>query len=303
MNGVINVLKPPGMTSSDVVVFLRRELAIKKVGHTGTLDPEAAGVLPICLGKATRIADYIMDRTKIYRCGMKLGITTNTADSTGNITSRSDSIPSQDRILEVLKAFQGKQMQIPPMYSAIKINGQKLYELARKGIEVERKPREIMIWKNTMIAFYQPDLVLFETICSKGTYIRTLCKDMGDWLGCGGTMDYLIRKASGSFILENAHTLDEILTARDGHLLPSLIISAGQALEGILPSVFLKEETNVKISHGNSVEETSILKIENRTGDKDAEFYSVYCGNTFMGIGYFFHDGNQKNIKMKSVLI
>ncbi|MDD2502429.1 MAG: tRNA pseudouridine(55) synthase TruB [Clostridia bacterium] len=303
MTGIINVLKPPGMTSSDVVVFLRRELEIKKVGHTGTLDPEAAGVLPICLGKATRISDYIMQGDKVYCCHLKLGLSTDTSDLTGNIISKNNAIPSLEKIKEALKVFQGEQNQTPPMYSAIKLDGKKLYELARKGIEVERKPRKILIRESRFLSFTPPDIVQFETTCSKGTYIRSLCRDIGSWLGCGGTMQHLIRMASGSFSLENSHTLDEILTARSEGSLSSMLIPMEQALKPIIPSIVLREECKEKISHGNSVSVNNMITTNNASSCSN-KFYSIFCGDTFMGIGYISMDKDKhKIVKMKSVLI
>lgn len=303
MTGVINVLKPPGMTSSDVVVFLRRELKIKKVGHTGTLDPEAAGVLPICLGKATRISDYIMEGDKVYRCHLKLGITTDTSDLTGKIVSLSNSIPSIETIKEAMRKFQGEQDQIPPMYSAIKVNGKKLYELARQGVDVERKPRKVLIRENKFLSFTPPDIVLFEITCSKGTYIRSLCRDIGEWLGCGGAMQHLIRRASGPFTLVDSYTLDEVLTAKNEDNLSSITIPMEQALKSIIPSIILKEECKEKIGHGNQVNISNIVTIEGESSNK-SEFYSIFCGDTFMGIGYISLDMNkQKCIKMKSVLM
>ena len=303
MTGVMNVLKPPGMTSSDVVVFLRRELKIKKVGHTGTLDPEAAGVLPICMGKATRIADYIMQGNKVYHCYMKLGVTTDTSDLTGKIISQSNAIPPLEKIKEALNVFQGEQDQIPPMYSAIKIDGKKLYELAREGIEVERKPRKVTIMENRFLSFAPTEVVQFETICSKGTYIRSLCRDIGDWLGCGGAMQHLIRRASGSFNLENSFTLEEILTARDEGNLSSLIISMEEALKLVIPSIVLKEEFKENIRHGNQVSINNIITMEDTDTDSNI-FYSIFCGDPFMGIVYISIDNNkQKTVKMKSVLV
>jgi len=301
MEGVINVLKPPGMTSNDVVVFLRRNLGIKKTGHTGTLDPEAAGVLPICLGRATRIADYIMQGEKVYRCGMKLGVTTDTSDMTGQVKSVSSEIPSKEKIMEALSAFCGEQDQIPPMHSAIKVEGKKLYELARQGIQLELKPRKIKIHKIELIACYPGNIILFETVCSKGTYIRALCRDIGTYLGCGASMAYLIRTASGSFSIKNSYTLDEIMLAHEQNRLDTLITPADRALESVMPCIILKEECEERISHGNQAEEYHVVR-----KDKDADagcLCRIYCGNRFMGIGYFDEAKGRKIIKMKSVLV
>ncbi len=301
MNGVLNVLKPPGMTSSDVVVFLRRNLQVNKVGHTGTLDPEAAGVLPVCLGKATRISDYIMHGDKVYRCGMRLGITTDTDDITGNVCSTTNNIPDIEIVRNALSVFQGYLEQVPPMYSAIKVKGKKLYELARQGIEVKRQPRKIRIYKNKFIAFYPPDTVLFETICSKGTYIRSLCRDIGEFLGCGATMSYLIRTANGNFTLSRSYTLDEVIESYKVGKCQNLVLPMEKVLESILPYIILKENCKEKISNGNRVEAEFIVNLSN--GIVPGQHCSVFCGKTFMGIGYLAYNGTHKYIKMKSVLI
>jgi len=301
MNGVLNVLKPPGMTSSDVVVFLRNKLKLKKIGHTGTLDPEAAGVLPVCMGKATKIADYLMKGTKVYRCGMKLGVTTDTNDATGKVFYKSDNIPDLDRIVNALSVFQGELEQIPPMYSAKKINGKKLYELARRGIEIDRKPRKVKIYRNDLLAFFPPDTVLFETECSKGTYIRSLCRDIGQYLGCGATMSYLIRTASGNFYISRSCTLDEIMEAYKQNKLETLVIPMEKALESVMQSIILKESSWERIKNGNKVEaELAVTSIDSIT---PGEHCMIFCGTTLMGIGYILMDENKKMIRMKSVLI
>ncbi|HHU78592.1 MAG: tRNA pseudouridine(55) synthase TruB [Caldicoprobacterales bacterium] len=301
MNGIINVLKPPGMTSSDVVVYLRRKLRINKAGHTGTLDPEAAGVLPVCLGKATRVADYLMHRDKVYRCCIRLGITTDTSDLTGTVLSKTDKIPDLDRVKNALSFFQGELEQIPPMYSAVKVKGKKLYELARQGIEIERKPRKIQIYKNNFLLFMPPSEILFETMCSKGTYIRALCRDIGEYLGCGAVMSYLIRVKSGEFSLQDSHTLEEIVKRHEEGKLETLLVSMEGALEPLLPSVFLGEECRKRISNGNQTGTDQIIR---KTGNViPGESCLVYCGSTFMGIGYISDNESRQVIRMKSVLI
>ena len=301
MDGVINILKPPGMTSSDAVVFLRRNLGIKKIGHTGTLDPEAAGVLPVCLGKATKISDYIMHQDKVYRCGMKLGIRTDTSDLTGKVVSRTEELPGANRITEALMAFRGESEQIPPMYSAIKIGGKKLYQLARKGVEIEVAPRKIHIHEIRLLSYHPPDTVLFEVKCSKGTYIRALCRDIGDDLGCGAAMSFLIRTRTGMFSVQESSSLDEILQAREQGTLPYVILPMEKVLAQIMPSIVLKEECREKIRHGNSVGMESIQS--DLSGIASGENCRIFCGEVFMGIGYYRSDGQQKSIKMKNVLI
>ena len=179
MNGIINVYKEKGYTSHDVVAKLRGILRQKKIGHTGTLDPQAEGVLPVCLGNATRLCDLLTDKTKEYEAVLRLGVTTDTQDMTGQILTESPVEISEDDIIKIMSTFIGKIMQVPPMYSALKVDGRKLVDLAREGIEVERKAREIEIYELEISEVNLP-LVRFRVNCSKGTYIRTLCQDIGE---------------------------------------------------------------------------------------------------------------------------
>ena len=200
MNGIINVNKPIGITSFDVVSKIRRLYQIKKVGHAGTLDPDASGVLPLCIGKATKVIEYLMDKDKAYRVELVLGMATDTQDASGNIILEEPVLASNDEIKAAIKSFLGKQEQIPPMYSAVRINGKRLYELARKGIEVERNPRPVTFYKIDISSIERKSdkaVVTFDVECSKGTYIRTLCHDIGELLGCGGLMNALERTRSG----------------------------------------------------------------------------------------------------------
>lgn len=300
LNGIINVLKPPGMTSSDVVVFLRRSLAVKKVGHTGTLDPEAAGVLPICLGKATKIADYIMHQNKVYRCEMKLGVETVTSDMTGKIISTSDNFPNLTKIIDALNQFLGEIDQKPPMYSAIKVDGKKLYELARQGIELDIPPRRINIFSLTLLSFNPPDTVLFEVVCSKGTYIRSLCRDIGRYLGCGATMSFLLRTKTGSFFVQDSNTLDEILLAAKQGTLEKIILPIDTALQAVMPSIILRHDCLEKVSQGNRV--SIDLVINNISEIEQGQNCSIFCDDTFMGIGYYAVEEKIGYIQMKNVL-
>lgn len=209
MNGILNVYKPEGLTSHNVVSFVRRTLNMKRVGHTGTLDPMATGVLPVLVGNATKLSDLIMADEKKYTARVTLGIKTDTEDITGEITEKKEVNVTLDDIIEATKKFTGEIDQIPPMYSAIKVDGQKLYKLARQGVEIERKPRKITIYS---IDIYDFDGVSFtmDVHCSKGTYIRSLCRDIGDSLGCGATMSELERTMSGIFKKENSYTFEQI---------------------------------------------------------------------------------------------
>jgi len=213
MDGIINILKPPGMTSFDVVSHLRAITGIRKIGHAGTLDPMAAGVLPVCIGSATKAVEFLTDKDKLYRAELTLGITTDTQDITGSVLSKSVPDIADDRIIEAVASFEGKYMQLPPMHSAVKIGGRKLYELAREGKEIERQNREVSIYSATVIHINREDeaiKVLLDVSCSKGTYIRTLCADIGEKLGCGGCMSFLLRLGAGPFSINDSVTLEEL---------------------------------------------------------------------------------------------
>ncbi|SEO79856.1 tRNA pseudouridine(55) synthase TruB [Propionispora vibrioides] len=220
MAGVINVLKPPGMTSHDVVSFIRRTYGIKRVGHAGTLDPAAAGVLPVFLGAATRLIEYVTDCDKSYRVELTFGYATDTGDDTGTVIAQAPcpALPAE-RLAAVLRSFLGDSEQIPPMYSAIKVNGKKLYDLARSGVTVERQPRKITI---TDIQFLtaKDNTLLFDVVCSKGTYIRSLCMDIGEKVGCPAVMSFLVRTRVGQFSLQEALTVEEVGQDKERALQP-----------------------------------------------------------------------------------
>ncbi|HHW32311.1 MAG TPA: tRNA pseudouridine(55) synthase TruB [Clostridiaceae bacterium] len=248
MNGIINVLKPPGMTSFDVVSYLRGLLKQRKIGHTGTLDPGAVGVLPICFGSATKAIDYIMNKNKIYRVELTLGTETDTQDSFGNVINTCEVKVSEQDIINVINSFKGKYLQVPPMYSAIKVNGKKLYELARKGVEIDRNPREVEIYKIEIIR-QSKGRVLFDVSCSKGTYMRTLCSDIGKKLGCGAHMSFLVRMAVGNMHIYSALTLEDILYFYKTKQLDSKIIKIDSVLEEYKP-VMLNSFEERKFSNG-----------------------------------------------------
>ena len=220
MDGIISILKPPGMTSHDVVSFTRRLFAMKKVGHAGTLDPAAAGVLPVFLGRATRLIEYTTHADKRYRAEITFGYETDTGDDTGNITrTGAYQMPDRDHIEAVLLQFEGAISQIPPMYSAIKWQGKKLYELARAGLSAPVPERQISIYKITLLRA-ENNKMLIDVHCSKGTYIRTLCQDIGRRLGCLATMSFLVRTGVGDFSLDEATTLEEVARLKEAVLLP-----------------------------------------------------------------------------------
>lgn len=229
-NGVINIYKERGYTSHDVVAKLRGILKQKKIGHTGTLDPDAQGVLPVCLGKATKLCDLLADRDKTYETVLLLGQSTDTQDVTGTITTRAEVSVTEEQVQKVIKSFVGPYEQIPPMYSALKVNGRKLYELAREGREVERRARRVKIREIEILALELP-LVRMRVVCSKGTYIRTLCHDIGEQLGCGGAMESLTRSRVGIFGIEEALTLEQLEKLRDEDKISTVIIKPDTVFE------------------------------------------------------------------------
>lgn len=218
-NGILNINKPEGWTSQDVVAKLRGRLHIRRVGHTGTLDPMATGVLPVCFGKATRIIEYYDDDFKTYEAEMKLGMVTDTLDITGTVLETKPVDVSEEDVIQAIDSFRGWITQIPPKYSALKVNGKPLYKYAREGVEVEIKSRKIYVEDIRPVEVnLGENRILFRVTCSKGTYIRTICDDIGKKLGCGGTMTALQRIQSGCFRVEDARTLPEILEMTDEEL-------------------------------------------------------------------------------------
>ncbi len=208
-NGVINIYKERGYTSHDVVAKLRGILKQKKIGHTGTLDPEAEGVLPVCLGKGTKLCDLLTDRDKVYETVLLLGRSTDTQDITGTVLQEAEVCAGEEEVQKVIMSFVGPYEQIPPMYSALKVGGQKLCDLARAGREVERKARPVRIHEIEILKMELPR-VRMRVSCSKGTYIRTLCHDIGEQLGCHGCMEQLLRTRVGQFSLSDSLTLSEV---------------------------------------------------------------------------------------------
>ena len=269
MFGILNVYKPKGMTSHDVVSFVRRTLHMKRIGHTGTLDPDAEGVLPVLVGKATKLSDLLMAEEKRYFAGVKLGVITDTEDTSGEILETRNVSVSEDDVKEVVASFVGKSEQIPPMYSAIKVDGQKLYQLARKGIVTERKARNIEIYSLEMSDF-EGDTFCLRVHCSKGTYIRSLCRDIGEKLGTGAAMASLKREQSGIFTLENAHTFDEITEAAENGTVETLLISPDEVLSDI-PRIDADEANVIKVKNGirlrpeqlgiNNIAENGLVRI------------------------------------------
>ena len=251
MNGILLVDKPSGWTSSDVIAKLRGILHEKRVGHAGTLDPMATGLLVVFVGRATRAAEYAEAESKHYLAGFRPGLTTDTQDITGSVLFQKEPDFTDLQFQAVLNSFTGEIAQIPPMYSAIKINGRKLYEIARRGGEVERKPRTIRIYSLACSGKIGEDYSL-SVHCSKGTYIRTLCHDIGAQLGCGGCMSALRRTASGSFSVDDAFTLEEIQKAADLGTASELLLPV-DTLFRHLPELRFVGREETKLRCGNSI--------------------------------------------------
>lgn len=248
MLGIINLNKPTGKTSHDMVAFVRRLLKMKRIGHAGTLDPCASGVLPILVGKATNLSELLTEKTKTYIASVRLGLETDTYDLTGTVVARCEKRPSPEEIQAVAKAFVGEITQMPPMYSAVKLNGKKLYELARKGISVPRPPRQVRIEQLRCYDF-GPEGFQMEVRCSKGTYIRSLCHDLGQSLGTCACMAELVRTQSGPFFLEEACTPDTLAQAVAEGRLEQLLIPPDAVLKEF-PAVRVSPEAAVKIKNG-----------------------------------------------------
>ena len=285
MNGVINICKNTGETSFDVVARVRKIAKIKKVGHTGTLDPEASGVLPICIGRATKIIEYIMENKKVYRVSLELGKVTDTYDLEGKVVREQDaSGVKEEDALDVVNSFLGDIMQVPPMYSALKKDGVRLYELARKGIVIEREPRPITIHSLENIVIDIPNITM-DVYCSKGTYIRSLCFDIGEKLGVGAVMTSLERIQNGPFLIGNAVNIDDLTSES----LEGNIISIDDALESF-PQFFIKDEKFRKLLiNGVAVMDNKLYSENNIKKDV---LYRVYdLEKNLIGLGKLGKNG------------
>lgn len=252
MDGIINVYKEKGFTSHDVVAKLRGILHIKKIGHTGTLDPDAVGVLPVCIGKGTKLCDMITDTDKTYEAVMLLGISTDTQDISGNVLSKKEVDVDEKTLIETVDSFVGEYKQIPPMYSAIKVNGRKLYQLAREGIEIERSPRDVYIRSihiNDMNLQDGEPSVTMTVSCSKGTYIRTLCHDIGEKLGCGACMKSLSRTRVGRFYIDDSFTINQIAALNLKGELSSIVAPVDSMFD--YPRIQINKEYDKMLYNGN----------------------------------------------------
>ena len=295
MNGIINIYKEKGYTSHDVVARLRGITGIKKIGHTGTLDPGAEGVLPVCIGKATKLCEYLTDKDKEYIAKVKLGIVTDTLDITGKVLAEERYNGDEESIVRAAEMFTGDIMQTPPMYSAIKINGKRLYELARNNIEAERKKRAVHIYSLSVtdIDIDRQEFVLKAHV-SKGTYIRSLCDDIGKNLGCGACMSELVRVRSGIFDIKDSFKLEQVknivkeggLSALSEYMVPIEDVFA-------LDKVIMKKEYDLRVNNGNTVSSDMFLPYEK----KECITPFVYMDNS---IAVYLSDGTFKAIYKKS---
>ncbi len=281
IHGIINVYKEKGWTSHDVVAKLRHIVGQKKIGHTGTLDPDAEGVLPVCLGKATKVCDLLADRDKTYQAVLLLGQATDTQDVSGTVTESREVTSSVKEIYEAVQSFKGDYDQVPPMYSALKVDGKKLYELAREGKTVERKARRVQIKEIKIHEIVLPR-VSMTVHCSKGTYIRTLCHDIGEKLGCGGCMEELLRIQAGPFYIEDSLKLNEIEILHDLGQLEEHITPI-DGIFSMYPAVRVRPENQKLLQNGNplyarQMEKASLPDQDTRVRvyGADGGFYAVY---------------------------
>lgn len=289
-SGIINVYKEKGFTSFDVVAKLRGILRTKKIGHTGTLDPDAEGVLPVCIGRATKVCDILTDKDKIYEAVLLLGVETDTQDTSGTVLKTLPVEVSENTLKEAILSFAGEYDQIPPMYSALKVNGKKLYELAREGKSIERKPRRVKIFS---IEIQEIDLprVRMSVHCSKGTYIRTLCHDIGSKIGCGGCMEKLLRTKVGTFELKDALRLSEIQELAKEGKAEEKIISVDQLFEDYSP-VWTKQKFDVVVHNGNRMEK----RMFEERFPANTERLRVYDSEGVF-IGIYEHSGQRGDYK------
>ncbi len=271
-HGMINVYKEKGFTSHDVVAKLRGICKQKKIGHTGTLDPDAVGVLPVCLGSATKLCDMLTDKEKEYIAEFKLGCVTDTQDISGKILEECAVEVSVEQVREAIYSFVGDYDQIPPMYSALKVNGKKLYELAREGKEIERKSRPVRILEIEILEEQMPEFCI-RVRCSKGTYIRTLCHDIGQSLGCGAVMTSLKRTQSGDFKIEEAYLLSEIQSKADEGSLHELIIPVEKMFEK-LPAILARENAAKALANGNQLKQDEYISEKELSNDEQVRLYS-----------------------------
>ena len=304
MNGILNIFKPKGISSYQTVKEVRDILNISKAGHTGTLDPSASGVLLICIGQATKIAEFLVGMKKHYQGEMIWGISTDSQDSKGKIIQKREvgTDINENRIKDIFKKYEGTISQMPPMFSAAHYKGERLYHLARKGIEVKRNLKKIKIYQLNLINFYQDvnPIVKFEVICSKGTYIRTLCNDIGNELGCGAHLSNLVRKKVGNFSIEDSLNLEEL--KKEKALGKRYLISIDSALEEF-NKITLKSEATKTVLNGGVISSEQIVEIPEGLKTRKNKFVKIFDekGN-LLSLGTSIKE-NGKNIFFKQIKV
>lgn len=288
LKGILNVNKEKGISSARVVSLVRRALNMKKVGHTGTLDLEASGVLPIVIGKATRVSDYMMTKDKVYETELILGAKTDTLDAAGEIIEKSDKVVTKEEFLQAMKTFKGEIEQIPPMYSALKVNGKKLYDLAREGIEIERKKRKVNIYDIELLDFAFPKATIRVT-CSKGTYIRTLVDDIGEKLGTLAYVNELARVRVGDFDIKDAIKSGDLLEIPKEDLINKLY-PIDTALKDF-------DKITLDRKYLDNLVNGQIVEVDKNYG----KIIRVYAGDDFIGLGNNFSQDGKNFLKMEKV--
>ena len=300
MNKIVNIIKPTGMTSHDVVSAVRKILNIKKVGHTGTLDPDASGVLPICIGKSTKVSELILNKDKSYICELTLGINTDTYDSSGEILERFNVEVTEEEIKNAFETQRGEIDQIPPIYSALKVNGKRMCDLARSGKvdEIVVKSRRVNI-KDINILSINNNKIMFYVKCSKGTYVRSICYDIGKELGCGGHMSFLLRTSSGKFNLENGITLEQLQEYKENNTLDKYLYDIDYVLSN-LNHVEIHQNAYKYYTNGSVIDNKRFIK--QSFNDKD-ELVRVYCNGNFLGTGKLSKKDNTIQLKSDKLFI
>jgi tRNA pseudouridine55 synthase len=304
MNGILNIFKPKGISSYQTVKEVRDILNISKAGHTGTLDPSASGVLLVCIGQATKIAEFLVGMKKHYQGEMVLGISTDSQDSVGKIIQNRDvgTDIDENRIKDIFQKYEGIISQMPPMFSAAHYKGERLYRLARKGIEVKRNLKKVKIYRLNLINFYQEvnPIVKFEVVCSKGTYIRTLCNDIGDELGCGAHLSNLVRKKVGNFSIEDSLNLKEL--KKETALGKRYLISIDSALEE-LSKITVKSEAIKTVLNGGVISSEQIVEIPEGLKTRKNKFVKIFdAKGNLLSLGTSIKEKG-KNIFFKQVKV
>lgn len=289
MDGILAVWKPAGWTSHDVVAKVRGITRERRIGHAGTLDPQVTGVLPLCIGRATRVVEYLQEQPKAYQAVLQLGVATDTEDMTGTPIEEVDEVSvTEEQVASVLASFVGEIDQVPPMYSAIKVDGQRLYDLARQGVTIERKSRKVTIHSISLLGFEQDTRrprIRFDVHCSKGTYIRTLCVDIGKRLGVPASMAELVRTMSAGFTKEHCLTLEEVASLQSDGLLQPRLMSADAALVH-MPKVVVKQNASLNALQGQKIAEHRLVGVISllpkqsvRLYDEEERFLGVFEWN------------------------